>query len=483
MIRRPASTNPASGNPASARAKSGSANNRQARKRSSPGQPPKRRSSRALAHALLTDVLEKGRSLSASRDRRLGDKIDPKERALAQELAFGTLRHLARLEAWLSQITPQRPRKRDRDLRILALIGLYQLAFTRIPTHAAVAATVDLAQEIGKPWATGFVNAVLRRFAREGESIRAGESELAPHIRLDHPAWLLENLRDDWPLEWESIAQASLARAPMTLRVNRRHGKRDRILEDLEKAGIPARATRHSAVGIVLESPRPVDDLPGFAQGRLSVQDEAAQLAFEALDIDDRGAKDGERLHILDACAAPGGKAAHILESANQGEIDLLALDIGSARIQELEGTFSRLHLEARIHCADARQPRKWWDGRPFDRIVVDAPCSGSGVIRRRPDIKWLRRPADIEAMARLQNEILQSLWPLLKPEGRLLYATCSVLSTENDAVIRRFIDHHHDAKALPIEASWGRATAKGRQILTGENEMDGFFYSTLAKA
>ncbi|WP_025771212.1 16S rRNA (cytosine(967)-C(5))-methyltransferase RsmB [Thioalkalivibrio sp. HK1] len=444
-------------------------------------QTPKHRSSRALAHALLMDVLEKGRSLSASRDRHLDKNIEPRERALAQELAFGTLRHLSRLDAWLSQLVPQRPRKRDGDLRTLVLIGLYQLAFTRIPAHAAVASTVDLAQEIGKPWAAGFINAALRRFVREGESIR--RRDLAPHIRLDHPPWLLERLREDWPLEWESIAHANLARAPMTLRINRRFDGRDRIIDDLEKAGIPARVTRRSAVGIVLESPHPVEDLPGFAQGRLSVQDEAAQLALGLLDIDHICAKSGERMQILDACAAPGGKAAHLLESDAQGTIDLLALDIGDMRIRELDATLTRLGLKARTRCADARRPDEWWDRKPFDRIIVDAPCSGSGVIRRHPDIKWLRRADDIEAMARLQNEILQALWPLLKPGGRLLYATCSVLSAENDAVIRRFIEHRDDAKVLPIEAPWGRATEKGRQILTGEDDMDGFFYSTLTKA
>lgn len=449
-------------------------------RRSKRRQSPRHRSARALAHTLLMDVLEKGRSLSAGRDRHLDKRIDPRERALAQELAFGTLRHLSRLDAWLSQLAPQPLRKRDGDLRTLVLIGLYQLAFTRIPTHAAVAATVDLTQEIGKPWAAGFINATLRRFVREGEAIR--RSDLAPHIRLDHPAWLLKRLREDWPQAWESIAHANLERAPMTLRVNRRYEERDRILENLEKAGIPARVTRHSAVGIVLESPRPVEELPGFAQGHLSVQDEAAQLALGLLDIDDRHPKSGERVHILDACAAPGGKAAHLLENDAQGKIDLLALDIGDMRIQELDDTFARLGLKARIRCADARRCDEWWDRRPFDRIIVDAPCSGTGVIRRHPDIKWLRRPDDIGSMARLQNEMLQTLWPLLKHDGRLLYATCSVLSTENDAVIRHFIDRHHDAQLLPIEAPWGRATERGRQILTGEDDMDGFFYSTLTK-
>ncbi len=445
------------------------------------GTKPERRSARALAHALLFDVLEKGRSLSAGRDRHFDPRIDPRERALAQELAFGTLRHLSRLDAWLALLAPRPIRKRDGDLRALALIGLYQLAFTRIPAHAAVATTVDLARGIGKPWAAGFVNAALRRFVREGETIR--RHALAPHIRFDHPAWLLQSLREQWPQEWESIARANQERAPMTLRVNRRHAERERILERMEKAGIEARATRRSAVGIVLESPRPVEELPGFAEGHLSVQDEAAQLACGLLDLEDNDAQSANRMRILDACAAPGGKAAHLLENDALGRIDLLALDIDDGRVRETEKTLARLGLKARIRCADARRPDDWWDGRAFDRIVVDAPCSGTGVIRRHPDIKWLRRPEDIDASARRQNEILCTLWPLLTPKGRLLYATCSVLPAENDAVIRRFVDRHPDAEVRPIEASWGRATERGRQILTGEEGMDGFFYATLTKA
>lgn len=425
---------------------------------------------RGVAHALVTGVLRDGRSLGASRRARLDSRLGPRDRALAQELAFGTLRHLQRLDAWLDHVAARPPR--DVDVRVLVLIGLYQLGFTRIPPHAAVSTTVDLARSLGKPWAAGFVNATLRRFATERDTIL--DADLAATARLAHPAWLLAELERSWPAAWERIARANLERPPMTLRVNTRRISRRRYLDVLSNDGVPARPTRHSAQGVALESPRDVESVPGFGEGLASVQDEAAQLAAPLLDAP-RGSR------VLDACAAPGGKTAHIVERG-AGTVEVVALDDDPRRITDLGRTLARLGLPAHAQLGDAANPHAWWDGRPFDRILLDAPCSGTGVIRRHPDIKVLRRPGDIETMARRQSAMLHALWPLLVRGGRLLYATCSVLSRENESIIEDFLAREAGAEAIGIETAWGRPAGHGRQILPGDDAMDGFFYAALEK-
>ena len=429
-----------------------------------------RNSARDVAHALLTGVLRDGRSLGAGARRRFDARLDSRERAFAQELVFGTLRHLPRLEAWLAHVAPRTPE--DPAVRALALLGLYQLAFTRVPSHAAVSTSVELARTIGKSWAAGFVNAILRRFASERDAIE--RMELAAHARLSHPAWLLAEFERAWPDAWESIARANLERPPMTLRVGTGRTSRRRYLDALSSRGLAARATPHSAQGVMLESPCPVERLPGFGDGLVSVQDEAAQLAATLLDAPEGG-------RVLDACAAPGGKTGHMLE-LGAGEIEVVALDNDSRRIGDLRETLTRLGLAAHVELGDAGNPHAWWDGRPFDRILLDAPCSGTGVIRRRPDIKILRRPGDIDAMVERQGAMLRALWPLLARGGRLLYATCSVLPRENERVVESFLASHADAAAVRIDAAWGRPIGLGRQILPGDDAMDGFFYAALAK-
>ena len=431
-----------------------------------------RETAREVAHAMLVRVLQDGRSLGAGGRRRPGSNLDHRERAFAQELAFGTLRYLPRLDAWLEHVARRPPRRRDTDVRALALLGLYQLAFTRVPPHAAVSATVALARTLGKPWAAGFVNATLRRFAAERDAIE--RIELAASARLAHPAWMLEAFERAWPAAGESIARANLERPPMTLRVNARRTSRRRYLGRLSRDGVRARPTRHSDAGVALESPRDVESVPGFAEGLVSVQDEAGQLAAALLEAP-RGSR------VLDACAAPGGKTAHILEHG-AGDVDVVALDRDPRRIADLEHTLARLGLGPRVLLADAQAPEAWWDGRPFDRILLDAPCSGTGIIRRRPDVKVLRRPGDVEPMAHRQSAMLHALWPLLARGGRLLYATCSVLPRENESVVRGFVAECADAHAVPLDAAWGRPTGHGRQILPGEDAMDGFFYAALAK-
>ena len=427
-------------------------------------------SARGVAHALLTGVLRDGRSLGASRRRRLDARLDARERAFAQELVLGTLRHLPRLDAWLSHVAARPPA--DESVRALALLGLYQLGFTRVPSHAAVSTSVELARTIGKSWAGGFLNAVLRRFAAEREAIQ--RIELGTNARLAHPAWLLSEFAKAWPDAWESIALANLERPPMTLRVNTVRISRRCYLDRLSSTDIQARETRHSEHGISLDSPRAVASLPGFGDGLVSVQDEAAQLAATLV-----AAPSGSR--VLDACAAPGGKTGHLLELGADG-VEVVALDHDPRRVGDVHANLTRLGLAASVQIGDAGNPDAWWDGRLFDRILLDAPCSGTGVIRRHPDIKVLRRPQDIDTMANRQSVMLHALWPLLARGGRLLYATCSVLPRENTSVIGDFLTDHADAAAVRIDAVWGRPAGPGRQILPGDDAMDGFFYAALQK-
>ena len=432
-----------------------------------------RGTARGIAHAMLVDVLRDGRSLGAAGRRRPDSNLDPRDRAFARELAFGTLRHLLRLDAWLAHVARRPPRRRDTDVRVLALLGIYQLAFTRVPPHAAVSATVALAGALGKPWAAGFLNAALRRFAAERDAIE--RIELAPSARLAHPVWLLEAFERSWPGLGESIARANLERPPMTLRVNTLRTSRRRYLDRLSRDGIRSRATRHSDAGVVLESPQAVESVPGFAEGLVSVQDEAAQLAAALLDAP-RGSR------VLDACAAPGGKTAHLREM-QPALGSITALDADEKRLGRLRDALDRLGLAAAIVHADACAPDSWWDRRPFDRILLDAPCSAAGVIRRHPDIKRLKSPQQLAALQDLQAKLLQANWPLLQRGGTLLYSTCSLLRAENDRVVERFLDQTPDAELETIRAGWGVATSCGRQLLSCRDDTDGFYYATLRKA
>lgn len=398
---------------------------------------------------------------------------DPRDAALAQELCFGVLRWLPRLEALLSRLLRRPLKARDRDLYIMLLLGLYQLLYTRIPPYAAVAETVSLTRVRGKPWARGLVNGVLRRFQRERTTLLQA-IEGSDSASLAHPPWIIAALRRCWPQQWHAILTANNERPPMTLRVNRRVTDRQAYQERLAQAGIQARPAPHTNDGLILEAPVDINRLPGFAEGLASVQDGAAQLAASLLEL-----RPGQR--VLDACAAPGGKSAHILEQ-EPNLAELVALDKGSDRVTRLEQTLGRLALEASVVCADATAPAQWWDGRPFDRVLLDAPCSGTGVIRRHPDIKLLRREDQLPLLLTQQGRLLDTLWPLLAPGGTLLYATCSVLCEENEAQIGRFASAHDDVTLLPIEAPWGQPQPSGRQVLPGEDSMDGFFYALLRR-
>ncbi|MBK9131800.1 MAG: 16S rRNA (cytosine(967)-C(5))-methyltransferase RsmB [Gammaproteobacteria bacterium] len=428
---------------------------------------------RSAAIAALVEVFAAGRSLGVSLPPALLEVADPRDRALAQDLCYGVLRWWPRLEA-VAAVLVRRPLKgRDTDLHCVILAALYQLIHTRIPPHAAVDEAVSLVVGLGKPWARGLVNAVLRRFQRERQAILA-QVDRDEATALAHPRWLFDRIRAAWPDDWRRIAQSNNERPPMCLRVNRLRGGRDDYLHELAAAGIAAAVHPHGTEALVIERPVDVERLPGFSTGRVSVQDAAAQLAAGLL-----AARPGER--ILDACAAPGGKTAHILE--RQPELEaLVALDRDAARLQRVRENLARLDLAATLVNGDAGAPEDWWDRHPFDRILLDAPCSGSGVIRRHPDIKRLRRDTDIAPLVAQQERLLEAAWTMLKAGGVLLYSTCSIIPEENDGQIARFLARHSDAVARRLEARWGRAVSAGRQILPGEDGMDGFYYACMDK-
>lgn len=424
---------------------------------------------RAVAARTLGEVLS-GKSLNQLLPTAL-EKVAARDRGLLQQLCYGTLRQAPRLQSLLSQLLDKPLRDKDRDVRGLLLCGLYQLEDTRIPDHAAVSATVAATATLKKDWARGMTNAILRRFLRERETLTAGLGEAAS---LSHPDWLLGALRAQWPNHWQGIVAANNEQPPMTLRVNSLHGSRDEYLRELAGAGMDASPGKLSPQAVYLGEPRDVLELPGFEDGRVSVQDEAAQLAAIALQ-----AQPGDR--VLDACAAPGGKSGHILElQPALGE--LVAMDIDPQRLARVAENLDRLQLSAVLIEGDGARPPGSLAPAGFDRILVDAPCSATGVIRRHPDVKVLRREKDIAQFSLQQVGILSGLWPLLKPGGHLLYASCSVLSAENTGVIRQHLQKHPDAEVQPLEQDWGEATPVGRQVLPSSAGADGLFYAMLRK-
>ncbi len=428
---------------------------------------------RLAATRALTLLLRDGRSLTDALDAFLPRLGGPRERALARALAYGVVRDVFRLQALLGELLERPLREKDRDVEAALLTGLHQILAMRVPDHAAVDETVRLATALKKPWARGLINGVLRQFLRRREALLKAVAR-RPEVITGHPRWLRERLLADWPAEHEAIMAANLARPPMTLRVDASRLTRDEYREQLADAGLDARPAPHAPHGLVLAEPVDVAELPGFDRGLVSVQDAAAQQAALLL-----APQPGER--VLDACAAPGGKTLHLLEvQPRLGE--LVALDADANRLERVRENLARAGRQATCLAGDAARPGDWWDGQPFDRILLDAPCSASGVIRRHPDIRLLRRPGDIAQLATTQAYLLDALWPLLRPGGILLYATCSVFHEENDRRIERFLAAHPEARAHALDAAWGRACGPGRQILPGEDDMDGFYYACLAK-
>ena len=423
--------------------------------------------SRAVAADVLVAVTQERQSLSPCLERALSGLERPSDRAFVQAICYGVLRWYWRLDHILGQLT-RKPIK-DGRVRMLALLGLYQLRYMRVKPHAAVSETVSAASG----WAKPLLNGILRSYQRDQS--RLEQTALQDEVSANaHPHWLIERLRRDWPEACHDILAANNEQPPLTLRVNRLRQTRDTCLSQLVEQGITAHANPVCPSAIMLEQPVPVEAIPGFRRGDLSVQDAAAQFAAELLQL-------GPDQRVLDVCAAPGGKTAHILEVCPE-LAELVAVDISDERLQRVQDNLDRIGLKAQLQAGDASSPESWWNGQPFDRILVDAPCSATGVIRRHPDIKLLREPEDIPALARLQGRILEAIWPERAPAGVLVSATWSVLRQENEDVIGQFRANHADAVEKPRLVDRGQAARHGRQILPGELNMDGFYYARLQK-
>lgn len=422
---------------------------------------------RLAAARVLDAVLHRGRSLKGEFANALPTLDDPRDRALVEAICFAALRERARyaaaLEAWVAKPLG----KRDEPLRALLYVGFAQIDALRLPAHAAVDATVEAARALGRAHQAGMVNALLRRALREG--LPAADPAAC------WPDWLLAEVRRDWPQQVEAILAASAAPAPLWLRVNRRRTTREAALQALQAAGIAAEAHPTLPDALRLDDSRAVADLPGFAEGLLSVQDASAQAVAEAL-----APAPGAR--VLDACAAPGGKAAHLLE--REPTLRLTALEVDPRRLRRTADTLQRVGVDAAVvlRAVDATQLAAWWDGTPFDAVLIDAPCSATGIVRRQPDILLHRKPADIDALVSTQAWLLDALWPVLAPGGALVYATCSILARENAAQVEAFLARTADAIAEPLPDAFGHPAGPGRQRLPGEDGMDGFFYARLRK-
>ena len=427
---------------------------------------------RLAAARALAAVLAGKASLASSLPTQL-ERVSDRDKGLVQELAFGTARWQPRLSALALALLSKPFRKADQDVEALLLVGLYQLLYTRIPAHAAIAETVGCATALKKPWAKGLLNAVLRRAQREAETLLP-TLEKDPVVLTAHPRWLQKSLKAFWPDDWLAICEANNSHPPFTLRVNQRVTSRDAYLAELLDCGIAGQATPFSKDGITLATACDVTALPGFADGAVSVQDEAAQLAADLLMLE-------PEQRVLDACCAPGGKTCHILESQAQLR-EVVAIDLEPQRLDRVKANLERLKLKASIVAGDARAVDQWWDGQVFQRILLDAPCSATGVIRRHPDIKLTRQTDDIAALAQLQGELLAALWPTLAENGILLYATCSTLPTENTEVIAAFLQRTSDAQELPFQAAFGKAQPHGQQLLAQVGGHDGFYYARLIK-
>lgn len=393
-------------------------------------------------------------------------------------LCYGTLRRLPRHNAVLAKLLRNPKKPLNPMMRALLVLGLEQMVATRVPEHAALDATVAASRLVNQHKGAAFLNAILRRFQREREQIEASlKNDEA--FKWSHPQWLIDKYRGDWPDDWESVLAANNAQPPMTLRVNRQKTTRDDYLKMLQSAGINAAAFTSSETAITLETPCGVDALPGFEEGLVSVQDGGAQCAAAFMHLD---TGQDTPLRVLDACAAPGGKTLHMMEQAPG--IELIALDISSERLERVQENADRLGFAPTLIAGSAIDPSAWWDGQLFDRILVDAPCSGSGVLRRHPDIKTLRRPKDAKTFPVFQTEILNQLWPLLKPGGRMLYATCSVFPQENERLMAAWQPTLKDAQSCPLECPLDNAKSLnyGVQILPEATGSDGFYYAAVLK-
>ncbi|MEW8119858.1 MAG: 16S rRNA (cytosine(967)-C(5))-methyltransferase RsmB [Candidatus Thiodiazotropha sp.] len=425
-----------------------------------------------LVSAFVIQKVLAGRSLSELLPQYLDQLEDSRDRGLVQAICFGVMRSYLKLHFIQRQLMAKPLKSKDRDIEALILIGLYQLLYLRVGDHAAVHETAGAANKLRKRWAVGLINGVLRNFQRQREGLIEA-LEVEPEARYAMPGWLLHALQTQWPESWRQRVEALNSHPPMSLRVNRQDSSRDDYLDLLRKNGIGAEPIPLVESGINLTKAMDVESLPGFARGRVSVQDGAAQLAAGLL-----GLQPGQQ--VLDACAAPGGKSCHMLEM--EPEIELTALDSDSERLRRVSDNLSRIGLQASLQLGDAANPSGSWARQCYDRILLDLPCSATGVIRRHPDIKYLRRETDIFNLVKLQNKILNAVWQLLKPGGVMLYATCSILPQENEMQLQQFLARQADAMEDVMDVTWGEARCVGRQIAPGLDGLDGFYYARLIK-
>ncbi|AZG34359.1 MULTISPECIES: 16S rRNA (cytosine(967)-C(5))-methyltransferase RsmB [Shewanella] len=423
---------------------------------------------RALAAKAIYEVLEKGMSLSVALPDQQQHLQNGKDKALLAELCYGVMRQLPQLDKCVSDCLAKPFKGKQRILHQLLIVGCYQLYFTRIPAHAAISETAEACRQLRFDGLVKVVNGVLRTIQRQDAALNTDSETL----RFNTPAWFIKRLQQAYPDHWQNIIEQSHQRPPMWLRNNQQSQTRDAYLAALAQHDIPAQAGP-SQDAILLEGAKDVTALPDFMQGAVSVQDGAAQWAATLL------APMADEL-ILDACAAPGGKSCHLLELAP--DINLVAVDFDQKRLARVQQNLDRLHLKAQLIHGDAADIPSWWQGQQFDRILLDAPCSATGVIRRHPDIKWLRKNSDIEELANLQTQILDHCWQWLKPGGCLLYATCSILPQENSQQVELFLTRTPDASLVPIEQQT-HLDDIGWQILPGQDNMDGFYYARLVKA
>lgn len=426
---------------------------------------------RAAAVQVMAQILRNQGSLSSLLPA-YSAQVSENDRSLLQELCFGTCRYHPQLHAYTECLLDKPLRAKDVDVQATLLLGLYQLLHTRIPDHAAIGETVEVTRHINKPWATKLVNGVLRNFQRDADKLNDLLNENNA-FQSNHPAWLDGMLRKNWQDQFDNIIAANNQHPPFSLRLNIRKMTREDYLQRLADSGIDASPTIFSAYGIRLDRACDPRKLPGFAEGLVSVQDEAAQLSGDLLQL-------AAGMRVLDACAAPGGKTGHLLEI--EPSLQVTALDAEERRLGRVHENLNRLGVAANVKCGDATQPNTWWDGQLYDRILLDAPCSATGIIRRHPDIKILRSPEEIIRLAELQGQLLNALWPLLKPGGVLLYATCSIMPRENTKVIESFLVRQPQARCDALDVPWGLPQMCGTQLLPQAEGHDGFYYARLHK-
>ena len=426
---------------------------------------------RRCALQVLVLVIQQGKNLDQAMQGIIEKQANMKDKPFIQALVYGVLRDYYWLEAAQLSLLAKPLKAKEYEIKMLIMLGLYELKAMKTPPYAVINEVVSLCKVLNKPWATKLVNAILRRFSREQETFSLASS--SKESQYNHPLWLIKQIQQDWPVHWQAILAANMTHPPMHLRVNLAKTNQNEYLRALKDQGIVAMASTLLSAAITLEAPVDICQLPHFKEGQVSVQDLGAQMAAGFLDL-------LPKMSVLDACAAPGGKTCHILES--EPGVSLTSLEINAKRLARVQENLDRLEVHARLLEADANEVGDWWDGQTFDRILLDVPCSATGVIRRHPDILLLRQEKDIASLQQAQLTLLSKIWQTLKPGGILLYATCSVLYAENDAVIEKFLASCKQASVVDLSSHKAKKTIYGLQFLPEQSSTDGFYYAKLIK-